>query len=107
MWQPGETTGFPRLRPHPRHPPARRAAKFLDYAVVNVRPIPPAMKKRYARQAAQPVENDVEAIFKMGLKVMAGNLAQHKEKVRHDPAATAAMVVKLAQEGRRRKNELT
>jgi hypothetical protein len=38
---------------------------------------------------------------------MAGNLAQHKEKVRHDPAATAAIVVKLAQEGRRRKNELT
>jgi uncharacterized cofD-like protein len=106
MWQPGETTGF-RASDHVRAIHQHARTKFLDYAVVNVRPIPSAMKKRYARQEAQPVENDVEAIFKMGLKVMAGNLAQHKEKVRHDPAATAAIVVKLAQEGRRRKNELT
>jgi hypothetical protein len=35
---------------------------------------------------------------------MAGKLAQHTGKVRHDPGATAAVVVKLAQEGRRRKN---
>ena len=45
----------------------------------------------------------IDAIFKMGLKVMAGNLAQHSDKLRHDSAATAAVVVKLAQEGRRRK----
>jgi hypothetical protein len=50
------------------------------------------------------VENDVDAIYQMGLKVMAGNLAQHTGKVRHDPGATAAVVVKLAQEGRRRKS---
>ena len=37
--------------------------------------------------------------MKMGLKVMAGNLASHTEKVRHDPDATAAVVMKLAQEG--------
>jgi uncharacterized cofD-like protein len=106
MWQPGETSGF-RASDHVRTIHQHTRSKFLEYAVVNVRPIPSAMKKRYARQEAQPVENDVEAIFKMGLKVMAGNLVQHKEKVRHDPAATAAVVVKLAQEGRRRKNELT
>jgi len=66
--------------------------KFLDYAVVNIRPIPSAVKKRYAREAALPVENDIDAIYQMGLKVMAGNLAQHTGKVRHDPAATAAVV---------------
>jgi hypothetical protein len=62
------------------------------------------VKKRYARQAALPVENDIDAIYKMGLKVMAGNLAQHTGKVRHDPGATAAVMMKLAQEGRRRKS---
>ena len=105
MWQPGETDGFS-ASDHVRaiHQHARN--KFLDYAVVNIRPIPSAIKKRYARQEAQPVENDVEALFKMGLKVMAGNLVQNKEKIRHDPASTAAVVVKLAQEGRRRKNGL-
>jgi uncharacterized cofD-like protein len=106
MWQPGETTGF-RASDHVRALHQHARMKFLDYAVVNVRPITGAMKKRYARQAAQPVENDVEALFKMGLKVLAANLAENKEKVRHDPEASAALVVKLAQEGRRRKTEST
>ena len=103
MWQPGETTEF-RASDHIRALCRHAGGNFLDCAVVNVRPIASALKKRYAKEAAQPVENDVDAIFKMGLKVVAGNLAQQSDKVRHDPAATAALVVKLAQEGRRRKN---
>jgi len=101
MWQPGETTEF-RASDHIRAVERHAGGKFLDYAAINVRPIPSDMKKRYARQLAMPVENDIDAIFKMGLKVMAGNLAQPSDKIRHDPAATAAMVIKLAQEGRRR-----
>jgi uncharacterized cofD-like protein len=103
MWQPGETTNF-RASDHIRAVDQHAGGKFLDYAVVNIRPIPSAVKKRYAREAALPVENDIDVIYKMGLKVMAGNLAQHTGKVRHDSGATAAVVVKLAQEGRRRKS---
>ena len=103
MWQPGETTNF-RASDHIRAIQQHAGGKFLDYAVVNIRPIPLAVKKRYAREAALPVENDIDALYKMGLKVMAGKLAYHTGKVRHDPGATAAVVVKLAQEGRRRKN---
>jgi uncharacterized cofD-like protein len=103
MWQPGETMNF-RASDHIRAIYRHAGGKFLDYAVVNLRPIPLAVKKRYAREAALPVENDIDAIYKMGLKVMAANLAQHTGKVRHDSGATAAVVVKLAQEGRRRKS---
>ena len=103
MWQPGETTNF-RASDHVRAIHQHAGRKFLDYAVVNIRPIPLAVKKRYAREEALPVENDIDAIYQMGLKVMAGKLEQHTGKVRHDPSATAAVVVKLAQEGRRRKN---
>ena len=106
MWQPGETTNF-RASDHVRAIHQHAGRKFLDYAVVNIRLIPSAVKKRYAREAALPVENDIDAIYQMGLKVMAGNLAQHTGKVRHDPSATAAMVMKLAQEGRRRKSGQT
>jgi len=74
---------------------------------VNIRPIPSAAKKRYARQEAKPVENDVQTILDLGVKVLAGNLAQRGDKIRHDPATTAAVVLKLAQEGRRRKNGRT
>lgn len=103
MSQPGETSDF-RASDHVRAIHRHAGGKLLDYAVINIRPITSAMKRRYARESAVPVENDIDVIFKMGLKVMAGNLAQLSDKVRHDPAATAAVVVKLAQEGRRRRN---
>ena len=106
MWQPGETTDF-RASDHIRAIHKHAGGKLLDYAAVNIRPIPLAVKKRYARELALPVENDIDAIFKMGLKVMAGKLAQLSHKVRHDPAVTAALVLKLAQEGRQRRNSQT
>jgi uncharacterized cofD-like protein len=106
MWQPGETVEF-RASDHIRAIHRHAGGKFLDYAVINVRSITSAVKKRYAREAAQPVENDIDALMKMGLKVMAGNLASRSEKARHDPGATAAVVIRLAQEGRRRRNGQT
>jgi uncharacterized cofD-like protein len=102
MWQPGETDEY-RASDHVRVVHRHAGGKFLDYAVVNVRSITMALKKQYARKAALPVANDIEALMKMGLKVVAGNLSSHNEKIRHDPEATAAVVLKLAQEGRRRK----
>jgi len=103
MWQPGETDEF-RASDHVRAVHRHAGGKFLDYAVVNVRPITSALKKRYARQAALPVENDIDTLMKMGLKVLTGNLSSDTDKIRHDPDAVAAVVMKLAQEGRRRKN---
>jgi len=103
MWQPGETDEF-RASDHVRVVHRHGGGKFLDYAVVNVRSITSALRKRYARQDAMPVENDIDALLKMGLKVMAGNLSSNTDKVRHDSAETAAVVVRLATEGRRRKN---
>jgi uncharacterized cofD-like protein len=101
MWQPGETNEFS-ASDHVRAIHKHAGGPLLDYAVVNVRQIPPAMKKAYAREDAMPVENDIDALFKMGLQVMGGNLAQLSGKIRHDPSAIAAVVVKLAQEARRR-----
>ncbi len=102
MWQPGETIEF-RASDHVRAIHQHAGGRLLDYAIVNIRPIPSAMKKAYAREAVMPVENDIDGLFKLGLEVMGGNLAQLSGKVRHDPSAIAAVVVKLAQEGRRRK----
>jgi len=100
MSQPGETSEFT-ASDHVRAIHKHAKCKLLDFAVINIRPITSAMKKRYARQAALPVENDIEQIFKMGLKVMAANLARHGETLKHDPEATSAVAVKLALENRR------
>src|SRR5271157_568624 len=102
MWQPGETTEF-RASDHIRAIHRHARGRLLDYAVVNTRPIAPALRERYARQSAMPVENDLDAILRMGIQVMTENLAHRTGKVRHDPEATAAAVMKLAREGRRRR----
>jgi uncharacterized cofD-like protein len=102
MWQPGETTNFTASE-HVRAIHRHARGKLLDYAIVNIRPIKPALKRRYARQEALPVVNDLDVLFKMGIKVMAGNLVGNVDVVRHDPEATAAVVVRLAEEGRRRR----
>jgi uncharacterized cofD-like protein len=106
MWQPGETMTF-RASDHVLAIHRHSGGPLLDYAVVNIRPIPSALKKAYAREAALPVENDIDRLFKMGLQVMAGRLAHLSGKVRHDPSAIAAVAVKLAQEGRRRNTART
>jgi uncharacterized cofD-like protein len=103
MSQPGETTEYS-AADHIRALRKHAGGKFLDYAVINIRPITSEMKTRYAQQEALPVENDIDVLFKMGIKVMAGKLARHGETLKHDPEATAAVAVKLAQEGRSRRN---
>ena len=104
MSQPGETTHF-RASDHIHAIHQHARMRLLDYAVVNTAPIAAAMKKRYAREEATPVENDTERILEMGVKVIAGNLVWRGAKVRHDPGTTAAVTVKLAQEGKRRRLE--
>jgi hypothetical protein len=68
-----------------------------------VRPIQLALRKRYEKQQALPVENDIDRIFSMGIQVVTGNLLQESKKIRHDPVETAQVVVRLAQEGRRQR----
>ena len=102
MWQPGETINF-RASDHVRAIHQHARCKLIDYAVTNLRPIKPALKKRYARQQAMPVENDHDGLFKAGVKIMSGQLVANEEHVRHDPQASAAVVLKLAAEGRARR----
>ncbi len=59
--------------------------KLIDCAIVNVAPIQMAARKRYERQQALPVENDLDRISKMGVRVVTGNLLQESKKIRHDP----------------------
>ncbi len=102
MWQPGETNGFSAsdhinsVHQHARGP-------LLDYAVLNTHPIEDSLIRRYASQAAAPVENDVGKITAAGVNVLCGDLLLESHKVRHNPETIAAVAVKLAMEGRRRR----
>ena len=75
---------------------------LLDYAVVNTRPIRPALRRKYARQMAQPVAMDTARLRELGLQVIEADLAGQEAVVRHDPAALAAALIGLAQAKRGR-----
>jgi len=103
MWQPGETINFSasaHLRAIQEH--ARR--RLIDTVVVNSARIAPGLKRRYAQEKVKPVENDLENLNKLGVKVVTADLVSNASlsqgKIRHDPAALAAVVVDLASRSR-------
>jgi uncharacterized cofD-like protein len=103
MWQPGETLNFT-AADHVcallRHAPDLR----LDYAVVNTRPVSEPMRRKYARHRARPVEADRDRLEALGLKVIAAELLEETDKIRHDPKALARVVLELARQGRERRS---
>jgi uncharacterized cofD-like protein len=103
MWQPGETINFS-ASAHLRAINAHAKNNLIDCVVLNSAPISPTLKRKYARAEVKPVENDVENLNELGVKIVTADLvsdsafAQHK--IRHDPAALARVVVDLASRSR-------
>jgi hypothetical protein len=62
------------------------------------------LQRRYARAKVKPVENDIERLSELGVKVVTGELvddsAMGSRKVRHDPEALAQIVIDLASRSR-------
>lgn len=102
MWQPGETTGYT-AADHVAAIHQHAGPGLLDYAVVNTRPIRAALRRKYASRQALPVENDLDRLEEMGVTVIARELAQESDKVRHEPGALARVVLELAAQARRRR----
>jgi len=102
MWQPGETVNFA-ASDHVRAILTHSCDGLLDCVVVNTHPIGSALRRKYARERAQPVENDLGRLKKLGLAIVAADLLEQKETVRHDPDALARVVIDLAAAGRRRR----
>lgn len=100
MSQPGETTGLT-ASDHVKVICEHAGMRLVDVAVVNNEPIAAPARRRYARQSAMPVDNDIEAIRGMGVEVVRAPLVESGEKIRHDPEAAARVALQLAKRGRR------
>ena len=108
MGQPGETINFTaadHVNAILKHcgVPVKKAAKLLDYVIVNKAPFPAAALRRYAAEQAIPVEVDLDRLQAMGLRVLQADLAESDPKIRHCPERTAELAVTLARLGRRRR----
>jgi len=60
------------------------------------------LKRKYARARVKPVENDFAKLEQLGLRVVTADLVGETvlNKVRHDPAALADVVIDLASRSR-------
>jgi uncharacterized cofD-like protein len=103
MWQPGETINFTASQ-HVKVIHAHAKRKLIDCVVLNSAPIAPALQRKYARAQVQPVENDMAALAKLGVKIVTADLVSGgsvaQEKIRHDSAALADVVLDLASRSR-------
>lgn len=103
MWQPGETINFSASQ-HIQAIQAHAGRPLIDCAVLNTGAISPALKRKYARVHVKPVENDLEMLSTMGIKVVTADLVSDEmpagRKVRHNPAALAEVAIDLASRSR-------
>ena len=99
MSQPGETTDF-RASDHVRAIREHAGGALLDIAVVNTAKISRRVRERYAGQNAVPVVMDIDELKALGLEVVEANLLGKGVKVRHDPAATGLVALRLAESAR-------
>lgn len=99
MSQPGETTGF-LASDHARAILEHAGQPVLDWVVVNTGRIHTRLLRRYERQRARPVVNDIEALEALGIGVIEADLASEQVVVRHDPDRAAAIAVQIAADSR-------
>lgn len=97
MSQPGETSGL-LASDHVRAINEHAGRAVIDYAVVNTAEIRPLLLRKYERQRARPVANDIDRLKAMGLAVVEAPLACERQLVRHDPDRAAGIAVQLAAE---------
>ncbi|MCU0306802.1 MAG: YvcK family protein [Thermoleophilia bacterium] len=99
MTQPGETDGLDAAAHLERVLEAVPGG--VDVALVHDGPLDPAAVARYAAQGQDPVRVDRAAIEALGVRVVAADLAESDQVVRHAPARLTAALVPLAREAAR------
>jgi uncharacterized cofD-like protein len=96
MTQPGETDGFDAADHLERVLDAVPGG--VDTIVVHEGPLDPEGAAAYAAQGQEPVRVDRERLRALGIRVVAGDLAEPGRVVRHSPTARAALLMDLVRE---------
>ena len=94
MWQPGETEGYT-AADHVRAIHDHAKQRLIDYVVVNSRQPRAAVRRRYAKQDAWPVDVDVAEIESLGARVISASLLAETNAVRHDSEKLADLIVEV------------
>jgi len=95
MTQPGESRGYS-AADHVRALHRHAGRKLFDHVVLNTRPLSGALLKRYAAEHAEPVELDLDALSKLGVKPLCADLLIEDHVARHDSRHLAKLLLSLA-----------
>lgn len=94
MTQPGETDGYAGSD-HVRTLLNLGGPGLVDIALLNTQEVPAAIRERYARDGAEPVVPDLDAVADLGVKPVGLHLLSGENLVRHDPVLLAQALVSL------------
>lgn len=94
MTQPGETDAFSASR-HVEVIYRHVGKKFFDYILVNAASLPTEAIEQYQAQKSYPVLADIEALHRLGLRVIARNFVHYATYARHDSRLIAEQIVSL------------
>lgn len=94
MTQPGETDAFSASR-HVEVIYRHIDHKLFDDIIVNAASLPTEALEKYQSQHAYPVLVDIEALHKLGLRVIARNFVHYATYARHDSRLIAEQIVSL------------
>jgi uncharacterized cofD-like protein len=92
MTQPGETTDYS-VAQHLRAILSHVQPRIIDYVVANRQKVSPAVARRYRRQGASQVTLDAAGLRKSGVQLLLGNLLEEHDKIRHDSARLAQLLL--------------
>jgi len=95
MTQPGETRGYTAAE-HLRALHEHAGRKLFDTIILNSRPLPSALLRRYARQRAEPVAHDLELVQELRVKPVRADLLYADHLARHDSRRLAQLLLNLA-----------
>jgi uncharacterized cofD-like protein len=92
MTQPGETTNYS-VAAHLRAIQEQVKPRIVDYVVANQQQVSPPVARRYRREGATQVNADVDALKKLRVEVLLGDLVDERGKIRHHSERLACLLL--------------
>ncbi len=94
MTQPGETDALSASQ-HVEVIRRHVGRQLFDYILVNAASLPPQALAQYQAQHSYPVQADIEALHRQGLRVIARDFVHYATYARHDSRLIAEQIISL------------
>src|SRR5271170_4420557 len=92
MTQPGETQHYS-VADHVRAIYDHTRRHIFDFVVINRKPVPPALLRKYRLQGAEPVQPSLAELKRMGIRYITGDFLHHDKVLRHDQSRLARLLL--------------